>query len=191
VLPNKHMPDPDGTATPGVADQPTRLQRAARRGCAGLAYAIVLVPLVVVIWFFSSLPRGWEQFGDLAMNILWPPGADTEIIILNISEHDVRLDWMRIADHETTFTGVLEAEREDDPDQKIVHYQEILWAKVRPRTFAVEIRYTEVDRGVARSGSFVADRRPRPRCAFVIILRSNGPELSGCRRSDLEDFPSS
>jgi hypothetical protein len=32
--------------------------RAARRGFAGLAYAIVLVPVVLVIWFLSSLPRG-------------------------------------------------------------------------------------------------------------------------------------
>ncbi|MGH6917405.1 MAG: hypothetical protein ACREJ0_06840 [Geminicoccaceae bacterium] len=184
------MPDP---AISRPAEQPTRLQHVARRGCAGLAYTIVLVPLVVVIWFFSTIPRGWEQFGDLVSKILWegPPGADTEIIILNISGHDVRLDWMRIADHETTFTGVLETEREDDPDQKIVHYQDILWARVRPRTFRVEIRYTEVDTGVARSGSFVADRRPRPRCAFVIFLRPDGPELSGCRRSDLEDFSSS
>jgi hypothetical protein len=73
----------------------------------------VLVPLVLVIWFFWSIPRGWEQFGDLVWKIVWegPPGADTEIVILNVSGHDVRLDWMRIADHETTFTGVLETKR--------------------------------------------------------------------------------
>jgi hypothetical protein len=158
-----------------------------------LAYAIVLVPVVVVIWFFSTIPRGFEQFGDLVWKFVseGPPGADTEIIVLNLSGHDVRLEWMRIADHETTFTGVLETEREDDPDQKIVHYQGIFWAEVHPRTFMVEIRYTEVDTNVTRSGSFVADRRPRPRCAFVIFLRQDGPELSECRRSDLEDFSSS
>jgi hypothetical protein len=187
------MPDPDHQATSRAADDPTRLQRAARRGCAGLAYAIVLVPMVLVIWFFSSIPRGWEQLGDLVSKIVFegPPAVDTEIVILNVSGHDVRLDWMRIADHETTFTGVLETKREDDPNQKIVHYQDILWVRVRPRTFGMEIRYTEVDTGVARSGSFIADRRPRPRCAFVVFLRPDGPELSGCRRSDLEDFPSS
>ncbi len=187
------MPARDERANHREADEPTRLQRVARRGCAGLAYAIVLVPVVLVILFFSSIPRGWEQLGDLVWKIVWegPPGADTEIVMLNVSGHDVRLEWMRIADHETTFTGVLETKREDDPSQKIVHYQDILWARVRPRTFGVEIRYTEVDTGVARSGSFVADRRPRPRCAFVLFLRPEGPQLSGCRRSDLEDFPSS
>ena len=38
------MRDPHDRATSPVADDPARLQRAARRGCAGLAYAIVLVP---------------------------------------------------------------------------------------------------------------------------------------------------
>ena len=142
------MLDPDERARLREADAPTRLQRAARRGCAGLAYTIVLVPLVVGIWFFSSIPRGLEQFGDLVSKIVFegPPAVDTEIVVLNLSGHDVRLDWMRIADHETTFTGVLETEREDDPNQKIVHYQDILLGD----SFALglsgsEIRYTEVD----------------------------------------------
>ena len=59
------MPELNDPATPGAPDQPTKLQRAARRGCAGLAYTIVLVPVVLVIWFFSTIPRGWEQLGDL------------------------------------------------------------------------------------------------------------------------------
>ena len=173
------MPHPDAPIEDREAPEPTRLQRAARRGCAGLAYAIVLVPLAIGIWFFSTLPRGRDQFGYLAWNFLWegPPGANTEIIVLNRSGHDVRLEWMRIADHETTFTGVLEAERKDDLDQKIVHYQGIFSAEVHPRTFAVEIRYTEVDTNLTRSGSFVADRRPRRRCAFLILLRPDGPDF--------------
>jgi hypothetical protein len=57
------MTDPGDPAMDRAADAPTRLQRIARRGCAGLAYATVLVPLVLMIWFFSTLPRGWEQFG--------------------------------------------------------------------------------------------------------------------------------
>ena len=56
--------DPDDRARSRAADDPARLQRVARRGCAGLAYAIVLVPLVVMIWFFASITRGWERLGD-------------------------------------------------------------------------------------------------------------------------------
>jgi hypothetical protein len=111
------MLDPDDRATPAV-DEPTRLQRVARRGCAGLAYTIVLVPVVLVIWFFSTIPRGWEQFGDLVWNIVWegPPGAHTEIVVLNISGHDVHIDMIRFADHIDRFTAPLEAERENDPN---------------------------------------------------------------------------
>ena len=54
------MLNPDDRATPAV-DEPARLQRVARRGCAGLAYTIVLVPLVLVIWFFSLPPLPGER----------------------------------------------------------------------------------------------------------------------------------
>ena len=81
------MSDPDDHREPDTADRPTRLQRAARRGCAGLAYAVVLLPVALGIWFFSTIPRGWEQFGDLVWKIVWegPPGADTEIVVFNYS----------------------------------------------------------------------------------------------------------
>jgi hypothetical protein len=186
------MLDPDERASLREADAPTRLQRAARRGCAGLAYTIVLVPLVVGIWFFSSIPRGWEQFGDLVWRILWEgsPGAHTEIVVLNISGHDVQIDLIRFAEHKDHFTRPLEAERENDPDQNIVHYQEIYFHDIKPRTFTVEIRYTEIDTGVERHASFVADRTPRDECKFVVFIEPDGARVSECRRSDLEDFDS-
>jgi hypothetical protein len=186
------MPDPEDTASPGAADHPTRLQRVARRGCAGLAYAIVLVPLVAVIWFFSTIPRGWEQLGDLAWRIVWegPPGADTEIVVLNISGHDVQIDMIRFAEHVDHFTQPLEAERENDPNQNIVHYQEIYFREIKPLTFVVEIRYRELDTGVERHASFMADRTPREECKFVVFIEPDGARLSECRRSDLEDFDS-
>jgi hypothetical protein len=186
------MPDADQPGRPQVADDPTSLQRIARRGCAGLAYAIALVPLLVVIWFFSSIPRGWEQFGALVWKIVseGPPGADTEIVVLNISGHDVQIDLIRFADHVDHLSGPLGAKRENDPKQNIVHYQAIYFRDIKPRTFPVEIRYRELDTGVERHGSFIADRRPRKECAFVVFIRPDGPELSECRRSDLEDFDS-
>ena len=112
------------------------------------------------IWFFSSIPRGWEQFGDLVWSILWEgsPGAHTEIVVLNISGHDVQIDLIRFADHVDHFTKPLEAERENDPNQNIVHYQGIYFRDIKPRTFPVEIRYTELDTGVERYASFMADR---------------------------------
>ena len=185
------MPDPDPQATSRAADDPTRLQRLARRGCAGLAYAIVLAPVVAVIWFFSSIPQGWQQFGDLVTKIYWdPPGANTEIVVLHVSGHDVQIDLIRFAEHRDHFTRPLEAERENDPNQNIVHYQEIYFRDIKPRTFPVEIRYTELDTGVERHASFVADRRPREECKFVVFIEPDGARLSECRRSDLEDFDS-
>jgi hypothetical protein len=185
------MSDPDDHREPDTTDQPTRLQRAARRGCAGLAYAVVLIPVAVAIWFFSTIPRGWEQFGGMVWNILFVErGAHTEIIVLNISGHDVQIDLIRFDEHRDRFNGPLEAEREDDPDQNIVHYQETYFRDIVPRKFPVEIRYTELDTGVQRYASFTADRTPRHECAFVMFLRPDGPELSDCRRSDLEDFSS-
>jgi hypothetical protein len=50
----------------------------------------VLVPLVLMIYFFSTIPRGWEQFGDLVTNILWWSGADTQIVVVNLSGRDVK-----------------------------------------------------------------------------------------------------
>jgi hypothetical protein len=186
------MPELDEPASPKATDNPTRLQLIARRGCAGLAYAIVLVPVALVIWFFSTIPRGWEQFGDLVWRIVWEgsPGADTEIVVLNISDHDVQIDMIRFAQHVDHFSGPLEAKRPNDPDQNIVHYQAIYFWDIKPQTFPVEIRYKELDTGVERYGSFIADRRPRRECAFVVFIRPDGPELSDCRRSDLEDFDS-
>jgi hypothetical protein len=187
------MPDPDDPATPGAADQPTRLQRAARRGCAGLAYVIVLVPVVLVIWFFSSIPRGWEQFGDLVTKIFWegPPGADTEIVVFNYSGHDVSHFVIRYADDEIRYNSRLEAYRAADPNQNIRHYKRMFWRPIRPTTFRLEIAYTEVDTGMTRSGSFVADRRPRSRCRFVFVLEAQGPVLSECQRPEAEDLSSS
>jgi hypothetical protein len=185
------MADPDDRSEPDTAEQPTRFQRAARRGCAGLAYTVVLVPVILVIYFFSTIPRGWEQFGDLAWNILFVQrGAHTEIVVLNISGHDVQIDLIRFDEHRDHFSGPLEAKREDDPDQNIVHYQEIYFRDIVPRRFPVEIRYTELSTGIERLASFTADRSPRGECKFVMFLKPGGPELSECRRSDLEDFDS-
>jgi hypothetical protein len=186
------MTQPDEAAKGRAADRPTPLQRVARRGCAGLAYAIVLVPVVLAIWFFSSIPRGWEQLGDLVWKIVWegPPGAHTEIVVLNISGHDVQIDMIRFADHVDHFAAPLEAERANDPDQNIVHYQAIYFRDIKPRTFAVEIRYTELDTGVERYASFMADRTRRDECKFVVFIEPDGARLSECRRSDVEDFDS-
>jgi hypothetical protein len=187
------MPDPAEPATPGAADRPTRLQRAVRRGCAGLAYTIVLVPLVVVIWFFSSIPRGWEQFGDLVWKIVSekPPGADTEIVVFNYSGHDVSGFVIRYADQEVRYNSLLETYREADTDQNIRHYKRMFWRPIRPTTFRLGITYTEVDTGATRSGSFTADRRPRPMCRFVFVLEADGPVLSECQRPEVEGFSSS
>lgn len=176
---------------PDMADRPTRLQRAARRGCAGLAYAVVLVPVALGIWFFSSIPRGWEQFGDLVTNILWWPGADTQIVVVNLSGRDVRQFELHVADHRIRFEGALETRRQGDPNQKAVHYEEMFWRPVRPVIFTIEITYVESATNVTRSAAFLADRAPRHECMFVIFLQPEGPKLSDCRRSDLEDFPSS
>jgi hypothetical protein len=43
------MTGPDDPANDRAVDAPTRLQLIARRGCAGLAYVIVLVPLMLGI----------------------------------------------------------------------------------------------------------------------------------------------
>lgn len=187
------MPDSDYPAKDREADEPTRLQRAARRGCAGLAYLIVLRPLVVGIWFFSSIPRGWEQFGDLVSKIVWEgsPGADTEIVVFNYSGHDVSHFVIRYADEEIRYNGLLEAYREADPDQNIRHYKRMFWRPIRPTTFRLEITYTEVETGITRSGSFTADRRPRSMCRFVFALKAHGPVLSECQRPEVEDFRSS
>ena len=188
------MLDPKHPANkPREADEPTRLQRAARRGCAGLAYLIVLALVVVGIWFFSSIPRGWEQFGDLVWKMMWEgsPGADTEIVVFNYSGHDLSGFVIRYWDQEIRYTGRLEAHREGDPHQNIRHYKRMFWRPIRPTTFRLEITYTEVDTGVTRSGSFTADRGPRPRCRFVFVLEADGPVLSECQRPEVEDFSSS
>jgi hypothetical protein len=185
------MSDPENRSESDTADRPTRLQRAARRGCAVVAYAVVLMPVALGIWFFSTIPRGWEQFGGMVRNImLVERGAHTEIIVPNISGHDVQIDLIRFDEHRDRFSAPLEAERENDPDQNIVRYQEIYFRDIVPRRFPVEIRYTELDTGVKRSASFTADRTPRRECAFVMFLGPDSPELSDCRRSDLEDFSS-
>ena len=176
-----------------TADQPTWWQLAARRGCAGLAYAIVLLPIVLVIWFFSSIPHGWQQFGDLVWKIVReePPGADTEIVVFNYSGHNVARFVIRYADQEIQYADLLEAYREGDSRQNIRHYKRMFWRPIRPRTFRLEITYTEVETGATRTGSFVADRRSRPRCRFVIVLEAHGPVLSECQRPEAEDFSSS
>ena len=187
------MPDSDDPTTLDAADQPTRFQRAARRGCAGLADAIVLVPLVVGIWFFSSIPRGWEQFGDLVSKIIWErsPGADTEMVVFNYSGHDVSGFVIQYWDQEIHYNGRFDAYREGDPNQNIRHYKRMFWRPIRPTTFRLGITYTEVDTGVTRSGSFTADRGPRPMCRFVFVLEADGPVLSECQRPEVEDFSSS
>jgi hypothetical protein len=185
------MPERDDAAKDREPDEPTRLQRAARRGCAGLAYAIVLVPMVLVIWFFSTIPRGFEQFGDLVWNILWSPGADTEIVVVNYSGQDVDRFVIRYADQEIRHNGLFQAYRESDSKQNARHFTRMFWRPIRPKTFRLEIVYTEATTGITRSGSFIADRRPRPRCRFVFVLEARGPVLSECQRPEAEDFSSS
>jgi hypothetical protein len=187
------MPEPDESAKERAADNPTRLQRVARRGCAGLAYAIVLVPVVIAIWFFSSIPRGWEQFGALVWKIVseGPPGADTEIVVFNYSGNDIGRFLIRYADEEIHYNGLLEAYREGDPDQNIVHYKRMFWRPIRPKIFRMEITYTEVETGITRSASLTADRRPRDMCRFVFVLEAHGAVLSECQRPEVEDFSSS
>jgi hypothetical protein len=151
---------------------------------------VVLVPLVVVIFILSTMTHGWELAGGLVVDILFGEdrGAHTEIIVLNVSGHDAQIDLIRFDEHRDGFSGTLEAKHEDDPDQSIRRYQTIYFRDIVPRRFPVEIRYTELDTGVERYASFTADRTPRHECAFVMFLRSHGPELSDCLRSDLEDF---
>jgi hypothetical protein len=186
------MPEPEGPATPGAADQPTRLQRAARRSCAGLAYVIVLVPMVLVIWCFSSIPRGWAQFGSDVEKLL---GGVTRREhgdrLFNYSGRDVSGFVIRYWDQEIHYNGRFEAYREADPNQNIRPYQRMFWRPIRPTTFRLGMTYTEVDTGVTRSGSFTVDRSPRPMCRFVFVLEADGPVLSECQRPQVEDFSSS
>jgi hypothetical protein len=181
------VPDPEGPAGNREADQ-----RVARRGCAGLAYAIVLVPLVLVIWFFSTLPRGWEQLADLVWKIVWegPPGAHTQITIVNESGHDVQIELMQFDDAPVTFSRPLESYREGDPKQKSIHYQAIYFQDIKSLGIPVRVRYTELDTGREHQASFVVDRRPRERCQFVVSLETDGPGVSECLRSELDDFDS-
>jgi hypothetical protein len=186
------MTDPGDPAMDRAADAPTRLQRIARRGCAGLAFAIVLVPLVVVIWFFSSIPRGWQQFGDLVMKIVWEGsrGAHTQITIVNECGHDVQIDLMQFDDAPVAFSRTLEAYRDGDVRQKSIHYQAIYFQVIKPLDIPVRIRYREVDTGREHRAAFVVDRRPRERCRFVVSLEAKGPQVSECLRSELDDFDS-
>jgi hypothetical protein len=173
------MPDPDEIArSHGNLRAAVAAER--RRRWLGwlLLSASVLLPAVLLVIEI------WDGPG-----LFWR-GAHTEIVVLNISGHEVQIDLIRFADHADHFSVPLAARRENDPDQNIVHYQEIYFRDIRPLTFPVEIRYVELDTGVEYHASFVADRRPRSECAFVIFIRPNGPELSSCQHSDLEDFRS-
>ena len=182
------MPDPENRNDSDTADRPTRLQRAARRGCAGLAYAVVLVPLVVAIVFFSTIPRGWEQFGNLVTDILWWRGADTEIVVFNVSDHDVRSFVIHFADEQIRYNGLLQARREADAKQNISHYKKMFFRDIKPLRFLIEIIYTEANTGVTRSGAFIADRWPREDCRFVIVLKPDGPQFGECSRPERGDF---
>jgi hypothetical protein len=186
------MPDPEERNDSDTAERPTRLQRAARRGCAGIAYAAVLVPLAFTIILLSIMTHGWELAGGFVMDILFGenPGAHTQITVFNESGHDVQISLIRFDQHHDQFSGVLEAKRKDDPDQSVRRYQTIYFRDIVPRRFPVEIRYTELDTEVERHASFTADRSPRGRCSFWIVLSPDGPELSSCLRSEVEDFGS-
>jgi hypothetical protein len=175
-----------------AVDAPTRLQLIARRGCAGLAYAIVLAPVVAVIWFFSSIPQGWQQFGDLMVKIFWegPPGAHTQITIVNESGHDVQIDLMQFGDTPVAFSRPLESYREGDDRQKSIHYQAIYFQDIKPFDIPVRVRYRELDTGREHRAGFLVDRRPRERCRFVVSLEPDGPRVSECLRSELDDFDS-
>jgi hypothetical protein len=119
------------------------------------------------------------------------PGSDTEIVVFNYSGHDVSGFVIRYWDQEIRYNGRFEAYCENDPDQNIRHYKRMFWRPIRPTTFPLEIAYTEVDTGVTRSGSFTADRRPRPMCRFVFVLEADRPVLCECQRPEVEDFSSS
>jgi hypothetical protein len=186
------MSDPEDRSESDTADRPTRLQRMARQGCAGLAYMLLLLPPFLLF----TVPGGWALVGAIVTNgvtsnFAWEVrGAHTEIVVLNISGHEVQIDLIRFDEHRDHFNATLDARREGDPDQNIVHYQETYFRDIVPRSFPVEIRYTELDTGIERCASFMADRTPRDECKFVMILNPDGPELSECRRSDLESFGS-
>jgi hypothetical protein len=169
---------------PGEADQTTERRR--RRVGRFLLLASVLLPAVLVVLEITTRTV-WNR--PLWPGLFWR-GAHTEIVVLNISGHDVQIDLIRFADHADHFKEPLEARRESDPDQNIVHYQEIYFRDIVSHTFPVEIRYVELDTGVERHAYFVADRRPRSECAFVVFIKPDGPELSDCQRSDMEDFRS-
>jgi len=160
---------------------PETSRRARRVGWIVLGATLGLPAVLLALWVVMETTLN-QPFGR---SLFWE-GADTEIVVYNDSGRDIREFEVRVADHSIRVEGLLEARREDDPDQKSVHYEDMIFSRVRPLTFQLEIRYEEADTGVVRTGSVVADRRPRRECKFVIFLRAEGPEFSECRRSERE-----
>lgn len=158
---------------------PGTSRRARRTGWillgATLGLPVVLLALWVVMETMLNQPFGRSLFWE---------GADTEIVVYNASGQDIREFEVRVAGHRIRVEGLLETRREDDPDQNVVHYRDMIFSRVRPLTFPLEIAYEEADTGVVRTGSVVANRRPRRECKFVIFLRAEGPEFSECRRPE-------
>jgi hypothetical protein len=165
-----------------LQDDASGRRRARRMGGVILAVTVGLPAVLLALWMFTE-----EVLNQPFWRGIFWEGADTQIVVVNLSGRDVGQFELRIADHQIRFRGALEARREDDPKQN----EEMFWRPVRPLTFPIEIRYMETNTGITLGGSFVADRRPRRECKFVIFLEPNGPGLSECRRSDLEDFASS
>ena len=100
------MSDPEDRNEPNTVDQPTRWQRVAREVCAGVAYTVLLLPLFLI----SIVPGGWAIVGAVATsvvtsNFVWEVrGAHTEIVVLNISGHDVQIDLIRFDEHRDRFS---------------------------------------------------------------------------------------
>lgn len=186
------MPEPEGPATPGAADQPTRLQRAARRSCAGLACHRARARGgrdLVLLEHSARLGAVWRS--DVEKLLGGVTRREHGDRLFNYSGRDVSGFVIRYWDQEIHYNGRFEAYREADPNQNIRPYQRMFWRPIRPTTFRLGMTYTEVDTGVTRSGSFTADRSPRPMCRFVFVLEADGPVLSECQRPQVEDFSSS
>jgi hypothetical protein len=109
---------------------------------------------------------------------------------VNESGHDVQIDLLQFDDAPVIFSRPLEFYREDDDKQKSIHYQVVYFQDIKPLDIPVRVRYTELDTGREHQASFVVDRRPRDRCRFVIALEADGPRVSECLRSELDDFDS-
>jgi hypothetical protein len=143
-----------------------------RLGCLA---ACLFSPLVFVLVILLLVPTHSE-------------GVLTQISLVNTSGAPVRVDSIWFDDKSIFHNELVSAYHESQDKLNPRAHTLRGYVEITPAVFSVEIRYVDLNSREEYHGQFEADRSPHSKCWFAIILRTDGPELSECRRSELLDF---